>query len=77
MSRLPDGFDMLTDDPVFRQVAAGGHPALRVVERARNPDTGKVARDITVGDIRSLSEFFRMTTVTWGGVSQSSIQRKP
>ena len=61
-----DGFDMLTDDPVFRQVAVGGHPALRVVERARNPDTGKVARDITVGDIRSLSEFFRMTTVAGG-----------
>ena len=61
-----DGFDVSMDDPVFRQVAAGGHPALRVVERARNPDTGKVARDITVGDIRGLSEFFRMTTVTGG-----------
>ena len=61
-----NGFDMSTDDPVFRQVAAGGHPALRVVERSRNPDTGKVARDITVSDIRGLSEFFRMTTVAGG-----------
>ena len=60
------GFDISTDDPVFRQVAAGGHPALRVVERARNADTGKMARDITVGDIRKLSEFFRMTTVAGG-----------
>ena len=47
----------------FGKLRQGGHPD-GVVERARNPDT--VARDITVGDIRGLSEFFRMTTVAGG-----------
>lgn len=57
-------FEMSPEDTIFRQVAAGGHPALKVVERARNNDTGKVARDITVGDIRVLSDFFRKTSVS-------------
>jgi DNA polymerase III subunit delta' len=58
-----DNFDMSPEDPVFRQVAAGGHPSLKLVERARNADTGKLARDITVADIRALSDFYRMTSV--------------
>lgn len=56
------GFDMSPDDHVFRQVASGGHPALRVIERGRNPDTGKLRRDIAVSDIRALSDFYRMTS---------------
>ena len=60
------GFNVLPEDSVFKEIAAGGHPALRIVERKRNLDTGKTARDITVGDIRELSDFFRMTTVAGG-----------
>ncbi|MGB0554675.1 MAG: DNA polymerase III subunit delta', partial [Alphaproteobacteria bacterium] len=58
-----DNFDMSPEDPVFRQVAAGGHPSLKLVERARNADSGKIARDITVADIRALSDFYRKTSV--------------
>jgi len=58
-----DSLDMSPEDPVFRQVAAGGHPSLKLVERARNADSGKIARDITVADIRALSDFYRKTSV--------------
>lgn len=58
-----DNFDMSPEDPVFRQVAAGGHPSLKLVERAQNADSGKIARDITVADIRALSDFYRKTSV--------------
>ena len=43
-------FDMSEEDLVFRQVAAGGHPSLKVLERQKNPETGKIPRDITVAD---------------------------
>jgi len=55
-------FDLPEDDPTFRQVAAGGHPSLKVLERQKNPETGKIPRDITVADIRGLSDFYRMTS---------------
>ena len=55
-------FDMSEEDLVFRQVAAGGHPSLKVLERQKNPETGKIPRDITVADIRGLSDFYRMTS---------------
>ncbi|MEC8198117.1 MAG: DNA polymerase III subunit delta', partial [Pseudomonadota bacterium] len=55
-------FDMPEEDLVFRQVAAGGHPSLKVLERQKNPETGKIPRDITVADIRGLSDFYRMTS---------------
>ena len=60
------GFNVSPEDSVFKQIAAGGHPALCIVERMRNLDTGKTARDITVGDIRGLSNFFRMTVLAGG-----------
>lgn len=63
---VADSFEISPEDPVFRQIAVGGHPALYTVERAQNPDTGKRARDITVGDIRGLSGFFRMTNGVGG-----------
>ncbi|MEL0021400.1 MAG: DNA polymerase III subunit delta' [Rickettsiales bacterium] len=59
-------FDMSPEDPIFRQVAASGHPSLRVIERARNADTGRLARDISIADIRALSDFYRLTSVDGG-----------
>ena len=53
---------MSEEHSVFRQVAAGGHPSLKVLERQKNPETGKIPRDITVADIRGLSDFYRMTS---------------
>jgi DNA polymerase-3 subunit delta' len=61
-SEGPNNFEISPEDTVFRQIAAGGHPSLKLVERARNADTGKFARDITVADIRALSGFYRMTS---------------
>ena len=58
----PKSLDMPEDDPVFRKVAAGSHPSLKVLERRRHPETGKVPRDIAVADVRGLSEFYRMTS---------------
>ena len=61
-----NGFDMSTDDPVFRQVAAGGHPALRVVERSRNPDTGKVVMvagtHVDIDDLKHIESDLRSAT---------------
>jgi DNA polymerase-3 subunit delta' len=60
----PNNFEISPEDIVFRQIAAGGHPSLKLVERSRNADSGKLARDITVADIRALSDFYRMTSAT-------------
>tara|TARA_B100000676_G_C18084047_1_gene853546 strand:- start:40 stop:1104 length:1065 start_codon:yes stop_codon:yes gene_type:complete len=58
----PKSFDMSENDPIFRHIAGGSHPSLKVLERRRNPETGKIPRDISVSDIRDLSEFYRMTS---------------
>lgn len=57
-----DRLDVSTDDPAFRQIAAGAHPSLRVVERQRSGDTGRLQRDIGVEAIRALSDFYRLTS---------------
>jgi DNA polymerase-3 subunit delta' len=47
--------------PVFRRVASGAHPDLRVVARGVNPKTGRLRSEIVVDDIREAIGFLRLT----------------
>jgi DNA polymerase-3 subunit delta' len=47
--------------PVFRQVASGGHPDLRVVGRSINPRTGRLRGEIVIDDIRDAVASLRLT----------------
>ncbi len=52
-------------DPVWRACASGGYPDLRLIHRELN-DKGKLAQDISVDQIRSLTEFFTMKPALGG-----------
>jgi DNA polymerase-3 subunit delta' len=54
------------NDPVFVQVAAGGHPGLLLLKRGTNPDTGKKMTVLGVDEIRKLASFFGMTSGAGG-----------
>lgn len=60
----PDGDEPLAlsqTHPVFRKVAGGSHPDLRVIERMENPKTGRLYSEIRVDDIRAMTDFLRLT----------------
>jgi DNA polymerase III subunit delta' len=52
-------------DPVWRAFASGSHPDLRLVHRELN-DKGKLTQDISVDQIRALTEFFTMKPALGG-----------
>ncbi len=56
-----DGLALWAEDPVFRMVAGGAHPDLKVLERTRDPKTGRLRGAITVDDARTLSDFVHHT----------------
>ncbi|BBK42931.1 DNA polymerase III subunit delta' [Allostella vacuolata] len=60
---LPEGLDR--ESPRARQIAAGGHPDLRVVTRALN-DKGRLRQEIVVDDIRDLGHFLHLTPAGGG-----------
>lgn len=49
------------EDAVFRQVAAGAHPDLQVLERGVNEKTGKPRGEIVVEEVRRRAERLRRT----------------
>lgn len=53
------------NDPVWRAFASGSHPDLRLVHRELN-DKGKLTQDISVDQIRALTEFFTMKPALGG-----------
>ena len=55
-----------TGDPVFRRVAAGGHADLVSIERAVNPETGKMRGEIVIDQVRAVGEFLHLTPVEGG-----------
>ena len=61
-----EGLALETDHPVFRQVAAGGHPDLMTVARGVNPKTGKLREEIVVEDVRAVRDFMHMTASAGG-----------
>jgi len=52
-------------DPVWRACASGSHPDLRLVHRELN-DKGKLTQDISVDQIRTLTDFFTMKPALGG-----------
>lgn len=54
------------DHPVFRQVAQGAHPDLRVIEAERDPKTGRVRAEITVDTVRAATAALRATAASGG-----------
>lgn len=64
--RGPEDLSLLENDPVFMQVAAGGHPGLLLLMRGTNPDTGKKMTVLGVDEIRKLAGFFGMTSGAGG-----------
>lgn len=56
----PESLDVPREDPIFRQIAQGAHPNLRVLER-REDDKGRLRKVITVPDVRGCVSFLQMT----------------
>jgi len=54
------------DDAVNAKVEAGGHGGLLLVERSLNETTGKMRKDIVIGDVRKLTKFFSQTASEGG-----------
>jgi DNA polymerase-3 subunit delta' len=66
----PDASDpnltVAPEHPVFRQVAHGSHPDLKVIEPPRDPKTGKVKSEIPVDMVRAATASLN-TTAALGG----------
>jgi len=52
--------------PVFRMVASGGHPDLRVLKREVNEKTGKMRSEISVDQAREAIRFLQLTPAMGG-----------
>ena len=59
-SALP-GVEIDDGHPMVKLVEAGSHPDMRWLERLENPKTGNFARNISVDQVRSLSELFDLS----------------
>jgi DNA polymerase-3 subunit delta' len=55
------GLDLPADHPVFRQVAAGSHPDLKVIAAERDPRTGKIKAEIPVDRVRAVTAALHTT----------------
>jgi len=60
LSGLP-GLETSDDHPMVKLVEAGSHPDMRQLERLTNEKTGNLARNISVDQVRSLSELFDLS----------------
>ncbi len=55
------GLETEDDHPMVKLVEAGSHPDMRALERLENEKTGNLARNISVDQVRSLSELFDLS----------------
>lgn len=55
------GLDTPPDHRIAKLIEAGSHPDLRWLERLENDKTGNLARNITVDQVRLLSDLFDLT----------------
>lgn len=62
-----EGLSVSPDDPVFRQVASGGHPDLFTVERPFDEKKGIRKAEIPVDEARKVAPFLRKTASVDGG----------
>ncbi len=58
--------DVSADDPVFRKIAAGGHPDFMAVTRAEDERKGGLKETLDVDTIRKITPFLRMTASEGG-----------
>ena len=63
---VDDRLSMPPDHPVFRQVALGTHPDLRLIEVERDPRTGRLRSEITVDTVRAATAALRVTAAAGG-----------
>lgn len=61
----PSTLDVDPEHPAVRQMLAGSSPALKVLERAVN-DKGKLAKEVTVDQVRALIPFLGTTPADGG-----------
>ncbi len=61
-----DGLRLAADHPVFRRVASGGHADLKVIEKRKNPKTGKMRTEIIINDVRGAGSFLSLTAAEGG-----------
>src|SRR3954452_6878723 len=54
------------DHPVFRQVAAAGHPDLLTIERLADEKSGKLKTSIAVEQVRKIADFLHLTAGAGG-----------
>ncbi|PWR19997.1 DNA polymerase III subunit delta' [Zavarzinia compransoris] len=62
----PSSLDIAADDPLFKRIAAGGHPDLVTLEREENPRTKVLRDEIVIDQVRDLAGFFAMTPAEGG-----------
>ena len=55
------GIETPVDHPTAKLIAAGSHPDLRWLERLENDNTGNLARNIKVDQVRELGGFLNLT----------------
>lgn len=55
------GIQTRDDNPMVKLIDAGSHPDMRWLERVVNEKTGNLARNISVDQVRSLSELFDLS----------------
>lgn len=65
-ARGPSGLALDERDPLFRRVAAAGHPDLLTIERAVAQSSGRLKDDIGVDQARLLGDFFALTPMEAG-----------
>ena len=63
---VDDRLSMGPDHPVFRQVAQGTHPDLRVIEAERDARSGRLRSEITVDTVRAATAALRVTAAAGG-----------
>ncbi len=62
----PATMDIAIDDPVFRQVASGGHPDLLTISRKFDDKKSREKSSIETDEIRKITPFMRMTASQGG-----------
>jgi len=65
-SPVYDTLSLAENDIVNGQIEAGGHGGLLLVERSLNETTGKMRKEIVIGDVRKLTKFFAQTASEGG-----------
>ncbi len=57
-----ESLEVRADHPVARRIAALSEPTLTLVRRAADPRSARLRQQITVGEIRSLTAFFALSS---------------